>query len=525
MLIGNLFTHVAKLYPCRPALKDVYSGREWSYQVLDEYAHRFSNWLRHLGLKKGDRAVILSHNTPGHVLFLLGCARAGVVATPVNCQLSLKQIVQVVNDAQAPLVLYSPNFADVLAQSEQMPMVRYFVCIGHQSSNLFDQLLADSPTISCEHSVDEVDNITESDVFYQMYTSGTTGRSKGAMISHKNVIAELTGLSFALHIELGDTVLVATPYFHGAAVMMTILALAHGGVCLCADTLTSSELASALVKEKVAFSFVVPGLIITMLEEIEDKEADFSSLKALIYGAAPIPIQIQQRALQRFGQKLVQIYGQTETVMAMTLLTASEHELSSSHPHAGRLQSVGREIFGCEVKVFDDNEQEVAVGEVGEVVARGGNIMVGYYNLPKANFETLRGGWLRTGDLATVDEEGYIYLRGRKKDLIICDGENVYSCEVEDILNRHPAVLESAVIGVPHPINGEQVKAIVVPKPGMFLNEEEIIDYCHKHLGDFQCPRSVDIVSSLPRNTGGKVLKSNLRQLYWDKNYVGSKLG
>ncbi len=513
MLIGDLLTHLAKLHPQQCALKDVLSGREWSYKQLNEDAYRFANWLVHLGLKKGDRAAIVSHNTPVHVLLMLGCARIGVVATPVNCLLSLEQIVKVIDDAQAALVLYTSTFAALADKSEQMPTVRHFVSMSDDSSALFAQLLAYSPADIYRRGISEADEIVGTDVLYQMYTSGTTGMPKGAMISHRNVMAELTGLSFALPINLGDPVLVSTPYFHGAAVMMSFLALAHGGVCLCSDSLISSELIRTLIKEQVAYSFVVPGMIIEMLEDPMIEQADFSNLKGLIYGAAPTPIQVQQRALECLGQKLVQIYGQTEAVMTMTLLSAAEHELSSSHPHAGRLKSVGREIFGCEVRVFDDKDRDVAVGRVGEVVARGDNVMVGYYNRPDANVETLRDGWLRTGDLATVDEDGYICLRGRKKDLIICNGENVYACEVENVINSHPAVLESAVIGIPHPVDGEQVKAIVVPKSGMSLSEAEVLDYCSREaLGAFQRPKSIDIVSSLPRNTGGKVLKSALRE-------------
>jgi acyl-CoA synthetase (AMP-forming)/AMP-acid ligase II len=519
VLISDLLTHVTKLYPQQPALKDVRSGCEWNYKQLSEDAYRFADWLVHLGLKKGDRAVIVSPNTPGHILMLLGCACSGVVATPVNCLLSLEQIVKVINDAQAMLVLYAPTFAALAEadKSEQMPTVRHFVCISDDPSTLVTQLLAYSPANVYRRGVGEPDAIVETDVLYQMYTSGTTGMPKGAMISHRNVMAELTGLSFELHINLGDPVLVSTPYFHGAAVMMSFLALAHAGVCLCSDSLTSSELIRTLIKEQVAYSFVVPGMIIEMLEDTMIEQADFSNLKALIYGAAPTPIQVQQRALECFGQKLVQI-GQTEAVMTMTLLSAAEHEPSSDHPHAGRLKSVGREIFGCDVRIFDDNDEEVAVGMVGEVFVRGDTVMVGYYNNQAATAETLEGGWLHTGDFGTVDEDGYIYLNGRKKDLIICNGENVYAREVENVINSHPDVLESAVIGIPHPLDGEQVKAIVVPKSGMSLGEAEVIDYCREALGTFQCPTSVDIVSSLPRNTGGKVLKSALRKLYQPKD-------
>ncbi len=517
MIIEDVMSQVSRLYPQQLALKSVHSGEEWTYQQLIQSYKQLSVALSNAGLVKGDRAVIVSENTPGHIIFILACARIGVVATPINSLLSTAQMVEVINDSEAPILFYSDTFSGILQHESELKNTKQFIKIDKDDRGFFDSFI--SLHVSAVADIERKEHaVVEEDILYQMYTSGTTGKSKGAMISHRNVLAELTGLSYALHVAPKDKVLIATPYFHGAAVMMSILALAHGGSCLIADTMTSSELIGHLYHEQVAYCFVVPGMIINMVKEPTIKQADFSALKALIYGAAPIPQYIQYEAIRYFGQKLVQIYGQTETVMAMTLLYAKEHEPLMTHKHSRRIQSVGRQIFGCEVRVFDENDNDVAPGDVGEVVARGKNIMPGYHHLPEATANTLRDGWLRTGDLATVDEDGYIYLRGRMKDLIICDGENVYPIQVEAVIDKIPGVVESAVIGVPHSVDGEQVKAVVVIEPGATVSEDDIVRHCKANMGAFQCPTSVDIVSSFPRNTGGKILKSELRQLYWQEN-------
>ena len=517
MVLDNVISQVTRLHPHRIAIKDIRTTREWTYRSLTDHYQQLAIWLAAYGIKKGGRVAVVSQNTPEHVILLLACSRIGAVLTPINCLLSVEQMLEVIDDSLAEIVFFSGHFEVIAERQCDLSHVKRCLRLSDDSGIPFPDLLSRPSSIAVDESfVDLIGSVQPSDVLYQMYTSGTTGKSKGAMISHANVLAELTGLSYALCVRAGDRVLIATPYFHGAAVMMTILAISHGGTCLVSDSLSADELTAALIDEHAAFSFVVPGMIINMLKADAERRQSFPSLKALVYGAAPIPVTIQRDALAYFGQKLVQIYGQTETVMAMTLLAAQDHALSVGERHAGRLQSVGREIFGCEVRVFDDQDRDVNAGEIGEVVARGDNIMSGYHNMLEATSTALRDGWLRTGDLATIDGDGYIYLRGRKKDLIICDGENVYPIQVERVIDQIDGVLESAVIGIPHPIDGEKIKAFVVLRSGSLLGEDDIIKHCKGHLGEFQCPRHVEIVDKLPRNTGGKILKTDLRRKHWE---------
>ncbi len=515
MNLHDVLSNAVRLYPRQIALKDIHTGHEWTYEELAHTCERLAGALTALGVRKAHRVAVVAENTPEHVMLLLACARIGAVFTPVNSLLAIDQMVELINDSGASVLCYSARFSAVLDRRGALAHIEHVIPIGDGQRQPFQQLLSKYSVIAGGAAVDPHEAVAPSDILYQMYTSGTTGKSKGAMVTHANVIAELSGLSYPLLPYTGDRVLIATPYFHGAAVMMTILALGHAGTCIVTEGLQPEELVRALAEQAVAFCFVVPGMIINMLRSGTPPAGGFSHLKALIYGAAPIPVHTQHEAIRFFGRKLVQIYGQTETVMSMTLLAAHEHSASPEDPDGRRFQSIGRQIFCCEVRVFDDDDKDVAPDEVGEVVVRGDNVMAGYHNMPEATASTLRDGWLRTGDLATVDARGYIYLRGRKKDLIICDGENVYPIQVEKVIDRYATVLESAVIGVPHAVDGEQVHAFVVPRPGERVTEAEIIEHCKQHLGGFQVPKSISIVASLPRNTGGKILKTELRKPFW----------
>jgi len=518
MVIDDVIVQVARLYPDKLALQGVMLSNKWTYSQLIQSYTALSYSLQNIGLLKGDRAVIICENIPEHVIFILACAKIGVIATPINSLLSANQMIELINDSDAPILFYSSTFSNLVQNKTLYRNVKHFIALDISHSDVFSQFMGENNNNITKLKTPQEVDVHENDVLYQMYTSGTTGKSKGAMISHGNVLAELTGLNYALKVGVGDNVLIATPYFHGAAVMMSILGLALGGTCIVADKLNAAALIDHLQKLHISYCFTVPGMIINMVADKSIIAATFPKLRALIYGAAPIPRYIQLEAIKLIGSKLVQIYGQTETVMAMTLLSASEHDTIEKNKFSSRIQSVGRQIFGCEVRVFDRNNHDILPGKVGEVVARGRNIMLGYHKLHEETAKTLQDGWLRTGDLATIDDDGYIYLRGRVKDLIICDGENVYPIQIEAVIDGINDVVESAVIGVPHLVDGEEVKAVVVIKKNSSLSELDIINYCKEKLGEFQCPKSVDIVSSFTRNTGGKIIKSELRESYWDKN-------
>jgi acyl-CoA synthetase (AMP-forming)/AMP-acid ligase II len=256
----------------------------------------------------------------------------------------------------------------------------------------------------------------------------------------------------------------------------------------------------------VNFLLQIPGI----------EERDFSRIRGIIYGASPMPVEVLRKAIEVFQCDFVQGYGQTESSAVLCILRPEDHVIEGTPEQLKRLGSAGRQVLGSDVRVVDENGNDVKPGQIGEVIGRGHNVMKGYWKMPEATADTIRDGWLHTGDLATVDEAGYVYILDRIKDMIISGGENIYSREVEEILYMHPAVADAAVIGVPDENWGETVKAFVVLRDGEKANEEEIIDFTRKHLAGFKRPRSVQFIDSLPRNLSGKVLKKELREPYWE---------
>ncbi len=346
-----------------------------------------------------------------------------------------------------------------------------------------------------------------------MYTSGTTGHPKGALLTHDNLIANtLTALAERDYTS-ADRYLHVAPLYHIAD-----LELFFGMAFACARNVLVREFRPERVlhvieQERVTVSFLVPAMINALLEHPSFDAHDTSSLRLIVYGGSSIPEDRLRAALTRLACKLAQGYGLTETSPLLCVLPSEDHVLDG--PRARRIRSCGRPAHGVEVKIFDEHDAECPPEQVGEIVARGRNIMQGYYKRPEATAEALRGGWFHTGDLGFRDADGYIYIVDRKKDMIITGAENVYPREVEEVLYTHPAVLEAAVIGVPSERWGETIKAIVVVRPGHTTNEQELIAFTRERLAHYKAPTSVDFAEALPRNPSGKVLKKLLREPYW----------
>jgi acyl-CoA synthetase (AMP-forming)/AMP-acid ligase II len=275
------------------------------------------------------------------------------------------------------------------------------------------------------------------------------------------------------------------------------------------------EVLAVFGDEKITHALLVPAMILFLLSMPGIEKADFSSLRMIMYGASPIPAQVLRKAMDVFGCRFFQAFGQTESVAVLTILSSDDHELARDPAHERLLQSCGREVFGTEVRIVNENNEGVPAGELGEIVARGDQVMRGYWNLPEATASALKNGWLHTGDIGMKDNNGYIFIMDRIKDMIVSGGENVYPREIEEVLFTHPGIADATVIGVPSQKWGEDVKAIVVRKPDTELTEAEIIAFCGERLAGFKRPRSVDFIDALPKNPSGKVLKRELREPYW----------
>jgi fatty-acyl-CoA synthase len=350
---------------------------------------------------------------------------------------------------------------------------------------------------------------------YQMYTSGTTGRPKGAVLTHRAVTSHLVQFGTAVHLGRGERYLIVAPLYHAAAALAAFWTVQQGGCLVIHEDFHPGEVVRALSEEGIHATTLVPAMIQACLVHVPDvARRRYDALRFVVYGASPIAEQTLRRALEVFQCEFAQGYGMTETTAALTFLLPEDHA-RALREKPELLLSAGRPLPGTEIRVADERDEPVAPGTIGQILGRGPQLMRGYWNLPEATEEALRGGWMHTGDAGTLDEEGYLYIQDRVKDMIVSGGENIYPREVEEVLFQHPAVADAAVIGVPDQSFGEAVKAIVVLRQGAKAGAAEIMEFCKGRLGGYKRPRSVDFLDALPRNPSGKVLKRELREPYW----------
>jgi acyl-CoA synthetase (AMP-forming)/AMP-acid ligase II len=357
--------------------------------------------------------------------------------------------------------------------------------------------------------------VSENDDAYQMYTSGTTGHPKGAVLQHRAVAANVVQLMPIIAIGPGDRYLIVAPLYHAAAAVTQFVVVARGATMFVQEDFVPSEAVRAMSEERMAAALLVPAMIQACLVMVPDVAARrYDTLRFIVYGASPIAAETLRHAMEVFQCDFAQGYGMTETTAAVTALTPADHH-RALRDQPGLLLSAGRPLVGTELRIVDEEDRPLPAGAVGEVAARGPQLMRGYWNLEEASARALQGGWMHTGDAGRLDADGYLYIEDRVKDMIVSGGENVYPREVENVLFQHPGVADAAVIGVPDPRWGEAVKAIVVLKAGATVESDALITFCRQHLGGYKLPRSVDFIDALPRNPSGKVLKRELREPYW----------
>jgi acyl-CoA synthetase (AMP-forming)/AMP-acid ligase II len=350
---------------------------------------------------------------------------------------------------------------------------------------------------------------------YQMYTSGTTGHPKGAVLTHRAVTANLAQAALALGHRAGERCLLVVPLYHAPGALTSFLAVAWGGSLYLQQDFVPGEVVHALSNAQIGWTVLVPAMIQACLVTVPDVATrGYETLRLMVYGASPNAEATLRRAMAVFQCDFVQGYGLTEATVVLTQLLPADHQ-HALQEQPTLLLSAGRPVPGTEVRIVDAQDRPVPTGTVGEIVARGPQLMRGYWHQPEASAEALRGGWLHTGDAGRLDDEGYLYIEDLLTDMIISGGENVYPHRVEEVLFQHPAIADAAVIGVPDAQWGEAVKAIVVVRPGMVATAEELITFCRGHLGRFERPRSIDVVAERPRNPSGKVLKWVLREPDW----------
>ncbi len=498
--------HWETVRPDAPAV--TFGGATRTWAEFADRIRRNAAALRAAGLHPGDRVAVLDLNHPSCLELTLACAQVGTANAVVNFRLAPPEIVYVINDAQARILFVGPEFAGAVAQlRDKLPSVERVVHVGGEGDEYEAWLAAQEPDA-------EVHPSAPGDCFVQLYTSGTTGFPKGAMLTHSGMLAHSTNVMSDFAVDADSRVQVAMPLFHVGGTSYSLLAItagAHIHMMRLPDPAGALEMVE---RERITHTFYVPALMAGMLQVPGSADRDYSSLKALSYGASPMPLPVMRECLKLFPDVMHQVYGMTEQCGVVSSLGPEDHS-DPSKEH--RLISAGTPIHGVEIEIRDPATGDaVATGEPGEIWVRSAQVMGGYWGKPDATAAAItEDGWLRSGDGGHIDVDGYVYVTDRIKDMIISGGENIYPAEIERVLAEHPSVGDVAVIGVPDERWGEVPKAVVVAAPGAVIDEAELLTWCREQLASFKCPKSVDVLDELPRNPTGKILKKDLRRPYW----------
>jgi long-chain acyl-CoA synthetase len=524
MNIGLIPYKNAKRYPNETALVDEETGKSLTWRVFNDRVNRLANSFLSMGFKKRDGVGVYSRNCVEMLEIFFACGKIGMIFQPMNWRFRPEEVAYGLNDGKPPIAVVHQDFAEAFKGiREQCPNINKVLGIGpaHGLDDDYERVLADSDASEPE-KWNEVD---DDDVVFICYTGGTTGISKGVMLTHKNLMANVINQNEVERVTRKDVFLLLGQMFHVAVLFTFPYLLAGGKVVLM--NFEARRVLEAIQKHKATSMASIATMINYLIDVPDFDKYDVSSLRITSYGGAPVSPPTLRRAMDKFsGTQFYQILGQTEITMIALILPPEDHFRDPDEKQFRRMQGCGRESLLTDVRVVDENDQDVPKDgkTVGEFVYRGDMVMKGYLNKPNLTEETLRGGWCHSGDLGAWDDDGYFYIVDRKKDMIISGGENIFSAVVEDAVYKHSAVKECAVIGVPHEVWGETVKAVVVLKHGMTATENEIIGVCKENLASYMKPTSVDFVDELPKAPTEKVLKRALREKYWGgrKRRVGA---
>jgi len=512
---AGTFAHIihrnALLSPQREAY--VYNGERVTFSEYNTRVNRLVNALYKAGLKKGDVLGILSWGCLEYVDLCGAAMKGGFIASPFNARLKADELDYLINYSEAGILFVGPELADLVRSLKpRLPKVRTLVCLEDPAAEMlgYDDLVSAG-------SVEEPDvGVEEEDPVCIIYTSGTTGLPRGALYTQRCFIDDSRTLVIDMGLEQGDKRLQISPLFHIAGNTHMRAFMYIGGTSVIVKFFDPASALKLIQDEKITHVDMVPTHLAAMLAVPDVEKYDVSSLKMMFYGGSSMPTELLRQGMKTFGLIFAQGYGQSESGPMISHLSKEEHNvLDRSEEEQKILTSAGRPDIGVQVRVVDERDHDVEPGQIGEITIKSGHIMSGYWNKPEDTQATLIDGWLHTGDMGYYDENGYIYIADRKKDMIISGGENVYPREVEDIVYEHPAVREAAVFGIPDPYWVEKVHAVVSLKRGGSLTAEELIAFCKKRLAGYKVPKSVDFVDELPKNAAEKIMKKELKGKYW----------
>lgn len=519
MLLADTLKKAYQFFPEKKAI--VCGGRRWTYGEFFGRLSRLSHFLWKAGMEKGDRIAILHPNCHCFLEAYYAIALRGAAAVPLNYRLSARELALIMNDAGVRVLIVDPRFGQIVEEIRaSLPTVEKIIWTGDGKEVLpeegrdlrYEEILAGLAAQIPDRE------ITETDIAQIYYTSGTTGRPKGVMLTHKNVTVHALGTIAELQLTDRDVWLHAAPLFHLADAWATWAVTWVGGTHVLVGEFDPPAVLTAMEQEAVTLTNLIPTMLNMLIHYPGVKDHDYRRLRVLLSGGAPIAPEVVRRIVETFGCDYIQTYGMTETSPYLTLSILKGHLLDKSPEEQLRFKSkTGREFIATELKVVNDEGREIRKDEkeVGEIIVRGDTVTPGYWQLPEETARAIKNGWLYTGDMAVMDDEGYVTIVDRRKDMIVTGGENVYSTEVENTLYLHPAVLECAVVGVPDDKWGEAVKGVVVLKPACTATEEELIGFCKERIARYKAPKSVDFILALPKTGSGKIEKKKLRDPYW----------
>jgi long-chain acyl-CoA synthetase len=501
MTLGRMLEDTASRMPRKCAIK--FQKHKISYRQVNETVNKLAHGFRTLGLEKGDRVGILSENCPEYIFSYFGILKLGGIAVPINSFLTGNEVKYIANDCQIKVLIVSQKFLQTVQPVlSQMPSIRHVVVIsdvGQQEHTPFAKLL-ESGSPENIHA-----DVADDDLAVFIYTSGTTGHPKGAMLTHNNLVSNARDSVTSMFFVSKDKILLFLPIFHSFTFTVCVLVPVYTGatIILIGSVKSFDEIKKAILFDRVTVFIGVPAVFNVLATKPIPKILKYiSAIKFFVSGSAPLPTPVIGKIEEKFGSPMCEGYG----------LSESSPVVSVNPRFAVRKPgSVGLPIQNVQVKVVDAELRELPRGETGELAVKGPNVMVGYYNLPEETKKTIVDDWLLTGDIARIDEDGYIYIVDRKKDMLLVRGINVYPREIEEVLYANPKILECAVIGVPDESKGEVPKAIIVLKENETLTEKEVREYCKEHLASYKLPKIIEFRPSLPKTSTGKIMKRSLR--------------
>jgi len=512
MNLADVLSNSVRRYPEKLAL--IFEGTRLTYQALNERCNRLANSFSTLGVGKGDHFAILSKNCHQYFEMFFAAAKTGAVFVPVNYRLSPRELIYTINDSESKILFFTKEYLPMVQNiKKDLKGVHTTICIDEKIGGIpfYEDLLAQA-----NPSEPDTSSIDEKDLVVIFYTSGTTGYPKGAMVTHKNRITENIHLVTDFeYIEPEDIYLNIGPLFHAGGFAVPLAHLYMGCTVVIIKEFDSKRIFELIEQERIRTFWAPPTMVQMLLDYPDRKKYNLGSIKTIAYSGSPMPMEILKKAMEFFGQNVfIQFFGATETGPTITHLSRKDHVLQGTERQLKKLRSVGKESQMVHARIADDEDRDLPFGQIGEIIVKSDAVIKGYWKKPEETQKAIKNGWYHTGDLGYMDEDRYIYIVDRKKDMIITGGENVYSAEVENVLYMHPAIAEAAVIGVPHEKWVETIKAVVVLKPGAKATEDEVIEFCKKNLASYKKPTSVEFVSDLPKTSLGKVLKTDLREKY-----------